>query len=201
VIVVVGNQIVATGPIGAPSPQIGARFHSRAAATSGFVFRFATTLPGAVSVYVITAGNAVHPVAAAGFPLGRPLRRIQFPGAMVAVRPAPIGAITVMTSKKLYVSEFNVPPGGNVTGFDLATFISGRTIGDAELTLSQDDGADLGLLNGTAIVANTLPLAGSQIAVRVGSCLSWHGYTAGPLYLAQEGGTPITKLELSGVKT
>jgi hypothetical protein len=54
---------------------------------------------------------------------------------------------------------------------------------------------------GTDIVANTLPVTGSSISVRVGSCLTWHGYTGRTLYLGQVGGNPITKLELSGVQS
>ena len=207
VFVVIGHQLVAWGPIFSADPSIGARFHSKAAAASGFVFNFATTVRGPISLYVVTADNAVHPVAAAGFDLGKPLPRVPLPrvvapgGAIAAVRSSPIGSVTVMTSNEEYVSRFTLPPGNSLPGFDLATFASAQNIGDSQLTLSQDDGPDLNVPGGTDILANTLPVTGSKIAVRVGSCLTWHGYAGRTLYVGQMGGNPITKLELSGVRS
>jgi hypothetical protein len=50
------------------------------------------------------------------------------------------------------------------------------------------------------IAAHALRRAGSNIAIRVGSCPQWHGYVGQTLYISQSGGTPIARLELSGVR-
>jgi hypothetical protein len=41
----------------------------------------------------------------------------------------------------------------------------------------------------------------SSLAVQVGACTQWHGFSAnGPLYVEQAGGSPVTSVVLSGVK-
>ena len=50
------------------------------------------------------------------------------------------------------------------------------------------------------VTFSVLPVSGNTIDVRVGSCLQWHGFEGSRLYLTQEGGAPIEKVVLSGVR-
>jgi hypothetical protein len=100
----------------------------------------------------------------------------------------------------MYVSRFNLPPHSSISTYALASLNSTRPIGHAKLTLSDTPAAAAGWSTGADVIANVLPLTGSRIGVRVGSCLPWHGYTGRSLYLAQVGGSRINRLSLSGVR-
>jgi hypothetical protein len=79
--------------------------------------------------------------------------------------------------------------------YKLVTFRAPAQIGTSTLTLADAAGAPAG----AEIVAGVLPIAGARLAVRVGSCLQWHGYRGHKLYLTQQAGTPVRSLTLSGV--
>jgi hypothetical protein len=49
------------------------------------------------------------------------------------------------------------------------------------------------------IVWTSLPVAGDEMQVRVGSCLQWHGYQGPTLYLTQHGGRTVDHLAVSDV--
>ena len=73
------------------------------------------------------------------------------------------------------VSTFRLPPWVRLPYYQLVTFHAAGPIGTAALTLSDVDDV-LGAPTGADIMATALPVAGSRLSVRVGSCLPWHDY-------------------------
>jgi hypothetical protein len=115
-------------------------------------------------------------------------------GRSVTVHPRRVTMVTGSTPTR--VAEFRVPGHIPLSAYELATFGARREIGTSTLTLS-----DMASAPSTAeITAGVLPVTGSRLAVRVGSCLQWHGYRGRTLYFEQQGGAPITSLTLSQVK-
>jgi hypothetical protein len=98
------------------------------------------------------------------------------------------------------VSAFDLPPSVSLPSYQLVTFHAAGPIGLATLALSDVDDVFQSPPTSGDIVAGALPVTGSRLAVRVGSCLQWHGYTGHTLYLSQTGGAPITSLTLSDVE-
>jgi hypothetical protein len=94
------------------------------------------------------------------------------------------------------VIEFRVPGRTPLWRYELATFGAARQIGTSTLTLSDAASAP----STAEIAAGVLPVTGSRLAVRVGSCLQWHGYRRHTLYVEEQGGAPITSLTLSQVR-
>jgi hypothetical protein len=93
-----------------------------------------------------------------------------------------------------------LPPGLDLGSVQLARFEAGREIGSAHVGIS-DVPADAVVPGGWRTVTfSVLPVSGNAIDVRVGSCLQWHGFEGSRLYLTQDGGAPIEKVVLSGVR-
>ncbi len=98
------------------------------------------------------------------------------------------------------ISTFKLPPSASLSSYQLVTFHAAGPIGNSTLTLSDVNDVLLSPPTGAEIIAGALPVTGSRLAVRVGSCLPWHDYHGHTLYLAQTGGAPITSLTLSDVQ-
>jgi hypothetical protein len=99
------------------------------------------------------------------------------------------------------VSVARVPKGVDLADYALLDAQADTAIGDAHLTLSdRRTGGDGRAGSRAEIRFRALPFAGSHVAVRVGSCLQWHGYSGHRLYVTQHNGTPVTRLVLSGVR-
>lgn len=160
-------------------------------------------------VFAFGADRALHPLGTTSAP---PEGYLQLPdGIRVKVGSRTMGSSDQVRRTLVQLSSVTVPASTDLASFQLATFTGGSRIGAA--TLEVTDAALLGpidgdLAHGTVvsgnrnheIVANVLPVAGSSVAVRVGSCAQWHGYTSKTLYLIQTGGAPVTGLRLSGVR-
>jgi len=149
---------------------------------------------GAITVYGLAADGMLHPLAGQ--------RRRTLGGVLTLARGqkvrigAPIpGRVEGMVSQTETIGIAQIPSGVTIAGYDLLTLHAAGPIGPSDLTIS-----DLpGIVPGHDIYLHALPSSGATLGVRVGSCLQWHGYPAGTLYVAQTGGAPITGFQLSGV--
>ncbi len=93
-----------------------------------------------------------------------------------------------------------LPPGLDLGSVQMVRFEAEREIGSAHVGIS-DVPADATVPGGRRTVTfSVLPSSGNAIDVRVGSCLQWHGFEGSKLYLTQEGGAPIERVTLSGVR-
>jgi hypothetical protein len=113
-------------------------------------------------------------------------------------RPALGSLDSAVQERPVQISRVTVPPGTTLPSFDLATFSAGsRSIGRSNLVLM-----DSLVSAGTPrlfVQARTLARIGPDLRVRVGSCVTWHGFHGRTLYLLQRGGRPVDRIRLSGV--
>jgi hypothetical protein len=93
----------------------------------------------------------------------------------------------------------DVPADVDLRDYQLATFEAAGTIGDTAFTLVDQLGVRDAYGVNHNIRVGVLERAGADIAVRVGSCLQWHGFSGSQLVVIQEGGAPITRVVLTGV--
>ena len=149
---------------------------------------------GAITVYGLAADGMLHPLAGQ--------RRRTLGGVLTLARGqkvrigAPIpGRVEGMVSQTETIGIAQIPSGVTIAGYDLLTLHAAGPIGPSDLTIS-----DLpGIVPGHDIYLHALPSSGATLGVRVGSCLQWHGYRSRTLYVAQTGGAPISRLQLSGI--
>ena len=93
----------------------------------------------------------------------------------------------------------DVPAGVDLADYQLATFEADSTNGATAFTVFDQLGTTDAYGINHNIRVGVLPSAGEDIAVRVGSCLQWHGYEGPQLIISQEGGSPIKRVVLSDV--
>lgn len=123
-------------------------------------------------------------------------RVIRRPGGETARIGAPIlGHVDSVVSRTETIGVAKIPAGMTIAGFDLLTLHADGPIGPSDITISDSPGAGAK----HDIIAYALPSSGATLGVRVGSCLQWHGYRSRTLYVAQTGGAPISRLQLSGI--
>ncbi|MCU1655736.1 MAG: hypothetical protein JWO57_392, partial [Pseudonocardiales bacterium] len=202
IVITIGDSVVASVPTSVRRPDIAALLRDRRAATSGYDISVVTSNRGAAHAYALGSDGTLHPVGHSYVP---PTGYVQMPhGPRLRVTSQAIGSNEIAASDVVHLAKVSVPL--DHASFKLATFSAPAPIGVANLELT-DTAVPVGdartLLMGNVrreITANVLPVAGSDLAVRVGSCLQWHGYTTKSLYLVQSGGVPITGLRLSGVR-
>lgn len=202
VVIATGDRAVATVPLGVSRPDVAAALHAPAAANSGFDAAVATTASGPVRVYALTSDGALHLLPGAGNQGGPPVASIHMSrGRTVRVGATGVGNLDLVNQPQTtQVAVFRVPASISLSSYQLVTFGAAGPIGTSQLTLSDGDVRPTSMQAGTTITAGALPITGSRLPVRVGSCLQWHGYRGHTLYLAQTGGAPITSLTLSAVK-
>lgn len=211
VVVLVGSRVAAVGAVQWPSPAAVAALHTAAASNSEFDFAFATNASGPVSIYALTSDGKLHPVesAQAGSPH---LTHLRLLGKTLRVVESSAGAFTGINVNPIRIVKFNTGS-SQVSSYQLATLRSHGAIGTSQFVLSGSNNfvTPLAPITSAAprttpllpenddILANALPVTGSQLPVRVGACLAWHDYHGHTLYVDQFGGTPITSLTLSRV--
>ncbi len=118
---------------------------------------------------------------------------------VVASEGEAVGALDALQGQPVGLHTVELPPSASLSSFDLATFRADGPIGAMRMGIVDQSGMDSGESVNRVIGFNTPARQGSSIAVRVGSCLSWHGFHGRLLVLIQEGGRPITSVTLSGV--
>ena len=201
VAVTVGGSVVAVLPVDLIRPDVATALSNPAYETSGFDATFTTADVGDLGAYVVSADGTLHPVGNSPIP---PARSLTLPdGRRMSVSGAGAGNIDSASATTAQLMSISVPPSVNLSSFPLATFSANGEIGNAHLVLTDQSPlpSDAGVVNGYHdISATSLPLTGSSMSVRVGSCLQWHGYSGTTLYLLQDAGRPVTQLRLSGVR-
>lgn len=164
------------------------------AARSGFSATVIAPANHPITVYALTSG-VLRPVA--GQRTALPQGTLTLPGGAHARVGAPIlGHVDSITTARETVGTAHLPAGVALSDYALLRLHANRTLGPSTVTIS--DAAN-GSQSGD-IIARALPSSGDTLGVRVGSCLQWHGYRSRVLYVFQSGGSPITRLQLSGVR-
>jgi hypothetical protein len=189
VLVTQGNKVVATFT----PDQV--RSDIPSATPDGFAFSRGfpdQTQPG---FYVMSANGTAYPLQASPVPTAPSL---QFPdGHTVVTSPKTAGRLEAEGSSVRSVGQVQVPAGAILGSYPLATVeTSTGTLGDGVYEISNLVGDPH-----HSISFNAKPDVASSLAVQVGACTQWHGFSAsGPLYVEQSGGSPVTSVVLSGVK-
>jgi hypothetical protein len=196
-VVLAGHRVAGIVPLGVDRPDVAQALRTSKAAHSGFNYTFLTKLSGPVTTYALTSDDQLHPMVlpSEGAPI---VSRVRMPdGATLRVgAPITAGHLDTKTVSSVRISTFQLPKSTRGAAYQLATFGSKTTIGPATLTLADS----LAAQDRADISAKVLPLSGSKLSVRVGSCLQWYGYRRRTLYVMQHGGSQISSLTLSGVK-
>jgi hypothetical protein len=202
ILIATGDRSIATVRLGVSRPDVAAALHVPAAVDSGFNATVATSASGPVRVYALGSDDALHLLPGTGNQGGQPVASIHGPhGSVLRVGAPGVGNLdSVDLARDTRVTTFKVPDFVSLPSYQLATFGADGQIGNSRLTLSNVNALSANMPAGAAITAGTLPVTGSRLAVRVGSCLQWHAYHGRILYLSQRGGAPITSLTLSNVK-
>ena len=159
---------------------------------SGFDYAKVGPATRSLTAYARLADGTVHPIGDRSL-----VDKVTMPdGTVLPVAPSPVGELDALTSTRRLVGQIDVPADLDPYRYDLMTLSAdGEPLGDADVTVTDVIGDD-----GHAIRARSLASDGQELAVRVGSCLQWHGYQPGrPLYVVQEGRSSVTSVTLSGV--
>jgi hypothetical protein len=107
----------------------------------------------------------------------------------------PVTHVHSVITKKETIGIARIPAGVILARYDLLTLHATGLIGPSDLTISDTVTGEAG----HDIIAHALPSSGTSLGVRAGSCLQWRGYQSRELYVIQTGGTPVDRLQLSGV--
>jgi hypothetical protein len=178
-------------------PDVAATLDDPAARASGFGGGIDTRRRGAPTVYAVLADGRAHPVGRPPTVLRTSLSRPG--GTPIPVAPdVAVGAVETLQVQDVRVSEVHVPAGTRLDEYSLLTVgRSNGALGKTSFELS--DSRRVPLDRDHRIVWESLPVAGDQMRVRVGSCLQWHGYQGSTLYLTYGRGRAVDQLSVSGV--
>lgn len=203
VVVTQGDRAVAVLPVSVSRPDVAAALHTSRATDTGYSGSVQVSDPSTMRVYALTSDHHLHllPQASGQRSTGSRPASIRMPnGSHIPVGATGSGSVDGTGFTFNTVSTFFVPKSAALPSLSLATLASDRSIGTSQLGISDLPNVSTAPSN-TEITAGALPVTGRRLAVRVGSCLQWHGYRGHRLYIAQQGGAPITSVTLSGVES
>jgi hypothetical protein len=219
VVILTGRRVAAIAYVGFPTPNAFAATHERHAHNAGFDVDFFAH-DGPVSVYALRDGK-LHELDTTQGGAPKNLKRIRVPGkGVLPVVKGKFGQMTGLVESPVSVKKFDLPRSASLSNYQLVTFKTAQKFGTTAHLMLSDGNAFLNnpatpappiqlpastktFLNPSlykldnAITADMLPRFGTQMSVRVGSCLAWHGYRSHALYVAQYGGAPVQSLTLS----
>jgi hypothetical protein len=190
ILVTQGDRVVATF-----TPTFPRLDRPRSLTPVGFAFSrgFADqTQPG---FYVMSADGTAHPLRASPVPA---VPMLQYPdGHSVVTSPLSAGRLEAEGSVVRSVGQVQVPAGTDLGRYPLATVKSSAgSLGNGSYRISNLIGDPQ-----HSIAFDAKPDVGASLGVQVGACLQWHGFSAaGPLYVEQSGGAPVTSVVVSGVR-
>jgi hypothetical protein len=196
VLLAVGNQVLGQAETDISRPDVAGVLGLPGAASSGFSFSGLTEDHGALRGFAILSDGTAHVI---GRPRGHVPNHLEMPdGQVVKVSPgSAAGGMDTVNAVTRSVAPVEVPDGVDLADYGLATFVAGSgPLGDTALRLF-DNASSVGLSRDITFRASRPD--SSAASVRVGACLQWHGYSGRDLYLAQEGGRPVTEIRLSQV--
>jgi hypothetical protein len=192
VLAVADGKVVATAPTGVDRPDVVAALHDPSAETSGFTIRIPKAVDGPVALYALNPNGTVTllqpdrqtvPLTVVG---GKPRSSVLSPNGVVhpSVDTRAAGWVDSYQEVNQRIVRLDFPLGTNLATYPWLQLQSSSTLGRTSNVLTND--VDLGSTH--QIGFNSLPLAGSNLSVQVGSCLQWHGYRSGTgLYLVRSG--------------
>jgi hypothetical protein len=202
VVVARGERAVAVLPVNGGRPDVAAALRTARATATGYAGSFLAANPDGIRVYALTSDYKLHLLLSYGERAGpSPVGVIRMPnGSRIRVGTVGTGSVDGLTTSPTTtrISMFSAPRSTALPSVSLVTIGANRSIGTSQLAISDLPGVSTTPSN-SEITAGTLPVTGSRIAVRVGSCLQWHGYRGRDLYVAQQGGAAITSMTLSDV--
>jgi hypothetical protein len=194
VVIANGQQAITTlTPSIARADILGA--HHLNSLTTGFTYSGILDSNTSVTAYLVATDGKLHPLTRTRGAIAPSVRLPD--GRVLPTDPRPEGYLDVDQVSNVTVGRLDVPSGVNVADYSLATISAGQqSVGRADFKITDSVGQV-----GHEIIASSLPGQGNDFAVRVGSCIQWHGYdSTKPLYLVQAGGVPATTVTLSGIK-
>ncbi len=196
-LLVAGDTVVTETRTWTDRPDVATGYNDPAASESGFAMSALTLEKGASAVYAVFADGRAHPVTPVVEPVPKRLRLLD--GKSIRVDPTPVGGLNTSTVLDKRSAPVEVPPSVDLRDFGLATFTSGgASVGDTTVRLT-DTGTSTGSVS-RDIAFSAVASTGSSVRIRVGACLQWHGFGR-QLLVTQDGGNPITRIRLSGVKS
>ncbi|GIH14132.1 hypothetical protein [Rugosimonospora africana] len=197
VVIANGQKVMATLTPSRHRPDVTRALHSTASDLSGF--QYGAVLPqgsAAPSVFMLGADGTLHPLIGSH---PDPVSSLRMPnGRVLPTSDKVMGAVDSNSTQNRVIGQVEVPPGTDLTGYDLARFSAGdRPVGDSDIHLGDTPGLD-----SRTISARSLSRLGTDLTVPVGSCPQWRGYDPDkPLYVTQLGGAPVQTVTLSKATT
>jgi hypothetical protein len=204
VFAVADGHLVATAVPTLTRPDVASVLHDEAAISSGFTMTVPTSDATPIQLFALDRNGMVTPLNPAASvdpafvgigtsttvpgPDGRPHR---------VLRAGLTGSVDSATRAHESVLRLSLPAGTSPSAFQWLTLRAPSTIGDSSFVLS--DGPTSPYSH--TVQFNTLPVAGKQVTVEVGSCLQWHGYgTGATLYLSRTASGPAPPVSVSLIK-
>lgn len=191
VLAVADDKVVASAPTGSVGVDPSAAFYGTSAVASEFSIDIPTSVHAPVTLYALNADGSVSLL----------LHDRQIPSAVISGTPQS----SVLTSDGLshpsvdtgaegradsyekvdeQILRLAVPRGTDLASYRWLQLRSRSSLGNSMNVLTNDLSAG----PDQEVAFSSLPRAGSQLSVQVGSCLQWHGYRAGTgLYLVRSG--------------
>ena len=198
-----GHVVAATEPSQARADVI-QKFHSLAAANSGYTIDIEGTGSEPIDLYALNADGSVTPLtptpgSQSGAVGTSPSTTVITEGGQShpVVMNAAIGRIDSVTTVPTDVTTIHLPSGVSTTSYHWLELNGPAAFGNTSFTLTDDLGAPVG----HTIDFNTLPRVHNHVYVGVGSCLQWQGYGAAhQLYLKRSGAKPPAAISITLVK-
>ncbi len=198
------GHVVATTVPTLTRPDVASVLHDEAAISSGFTMTVPTSAATPIQLYALNHNGDVTPLNPAAsvdpaFVGTRTSTAITGPDgrAHPVLRAGLTGSVDGATRAHESVLRLLLPADTSPSAFRWLTLRAPSNIGDSSFVLS--DGPTSPYSH--TIQFDTLPAAGKQVTVGVGSCLQWHGYGTGEtLYLSRTASSPAPKVSVSLVK-
>ncbi len=179
VLAVVGDRVVASAPTGLARLDVAAARHDQAAATSGFGIGIPTEVSGPVALYAENTDGTVTPLAAPptlahSVVTGHAASVVTTDGVVhrVAGSSSAVGSIDGVSRGDAEVLRLELPAGTQLSDYPWIRLQAPRAFNTASFAISDT----LASVPAHEIQFKSLPRAGNQLTVGVGSCLQWHGY-------------------------
>lgn len=183
------GSVVATTVPGTERPDVASVLDDPGALYSGFSIRLPPSVRAGVVLYGLLPGGTLVPL-----PPTPGLTAVAPPAAVTAVQRSGVAHRVVHTGAAGFadaenrvrssVARLSLPRGASLTRYNWFEIRAGAPLGKATYTLTDEPGGP----STHEVSFNTLPRAGNEVFVQVGSCSQWHGYgAAGALYLLRSG--------------
>jgi hypothetical protein len=201
VLVAVGDQVVGRMAPDAPRPDVAANLGLPEAERSGFAGTVVFEEPadaGPIQVFGVLDDGRAYPITPPA-DYEAPKRLVDGDETIRVGTDRVAGWLEALDGGPRRLGVVDVPADVDLSDYPLATFEADDTIGDTAFTLIDQLGTSDAYGINRNIRVGVLERAGDDIAVRVGSCLQWHGYDGKRLVISQEGGSPIERVVLSDV--